>query len=201
MAKQITALCYPAMAYQSGTIARQRRLLIGYAEGKDWSWQFPADFGVKIPTQKISTVKDLIANLEGIRSIDEFEILLATNAASIAVDFESFAEVVEYLRSNKIHLALLQDEVDTTNPSFRGFLDLAPHFAQLERNLRAAKIATGIATARESGKQIGRPKLNEKKRSVILDDLTNKRGSIRKLAAKHKVGVSTVQRLKEELPK
>ncbi len=151
MAKQIKALCYPAMAYQSGTIARQRRLLIGYAEGKDWSWQFPADFGVKTPTQKISTAKDLIANLEGIRSIDEFEILLATNAASIAVDFESFAEVVEYLSSNKIHLALIQDDVDTTNPSFHGFLELAPHFAKLERNLRAAKIATSDNLANSEG--------------------------------------------------
>ncbi|MGH7088372.1 MAG: recombinase family protein [Stellaceae bacterium] len=68
-------------------------------------------------------------------------------------------------------------------------------FAEFERDMIAARVQAGIDRARAKGKQMGRPTVDTATTAAVRASLAAG-VSIRKAAALHRVGVSTVQRLK-----
>ncbi len=66
-------------------------------------------------------------------------------------------------------------------------------------SLRKALFHAGLARARAQGKRLGRPSIPVTIERKIRDALKKGGTGIRKLAAKHHVGVGTVQRIKRQL--
>jgi DNA invertase Pin-like site-specific DNA recombinase len=73
-------------------------------------------------------------------------------------------------------------------------------FAEFERAMIQECVRAGLARARAEGKQLGRPKIEEKTERAVQTALRRKnRPGVRKIAAILGVGVGTVQRISREL--
>lgn len=72
-------------------------------------------------------------------------------------------------------------------------------FAEFERAMIRERVKSGLDRARASGKTLGRPTIDAAKEAAIETDLRAGKAGVVKLAALHKVGVSTVQRIKSGL--
>jgi len=76
---------------------------------------------------------------------------------------------------------------------------MAAVFAELERGMVRERVMAGLARVRAEGKKLGRPKVNGKKEAAIRARLSAGDGML-KVAKALGVGVSTVQRVKAEMP-
>ena len=103
------------------------------------------------------------------------------------------------LHALKIDLYLYQQGVDTTTPGGKALFQMMGVFAEFERSIIQDRIHAGLARARAQGKRLGRPSIPVTIERKIRDALKKGGTGIRKLAAKHHVGVGTVQRIKREL--
>jgi DNA invertase Pin-like site-specific DNA recombinase len=73
-------------------------------------------------------------------------------------------------------------------------------FAEFERAMIQERVRAGLARAKAEGKQLGRPRIDEKTQNAIRTALQRKpRPGILKLAKELKVGTSTVQRIAAEM--
>ena len=68
-------------------------------------------------------------------------------------------------------------------------------FAEFERGIIRERVQAGVDRARAAGKRLGRPKTDSKLVGKIRASL-DAGVSIRKTAERHRVGISTVARLK-----
>ena len=89
--------------------------------------------------------------------------------------------------------------MDTTTPGGKALFQMMGVFAEFERSIIQDRIHAGLARARAQGKRLGRPSIPVTIERKIRDALKKGGTGIRKLAAKHHVGVGTVQRIKREL--
>ena len=71
-------------------------------------------------------------------------------------------------------------------------------FAEFEREMIRERTVAGLARARAQGKRLGRPPVTRGQAAAVRRSL-DAGVSIRKTAALHHVGVSTVQRIKTQV--
>ena len=106
------------------------------------------------------------------------------------------------LNAAGVDLYLEKQAVDTTTPAGRALFQMLVVFAEFERAIIQERIHAGLARAREkgtkSGKSIGRPQIGWRKAEQIRAELRKGTG-ILKTARLTGTGVSTVQRVKQEL--
>ena len=106
------------------------------------------------------------------------------------------------LNAAGVDLYLEKQAVDTTTPAGRALFQMLGVFAEFERAIIQERIHAGLARAREkgtkSGKSIGRPQISWRKAEQIRAELQKGTG-ILKTARLTGTGVSTVQRIKQEL--
>jgi DNA invertase Pin-like site-specific DNA recombinase len=108
------------------------------------------------------------------------------------------------LHSARIDLYLHQQAIDTSTDSGRAFFQMLGVFAEFERSLIQARVKAGVDRARSTGKRLGRPTIDQQKKGKAgkaVDPAAIRASldagvSIRKAAALHRVGISTVQRVK-----
>lgn len=101
------------------------------------------------------------------------------------------------LHASGVDLYLHQQGIDTTTPSGKAMFQMLGVFAEFERAMIKEWVHAGLARARAQGKRLGRPQTPPAKEQAIVSDLRAGEMGLRKIAAKHGVGVSVVQRLKE----
>jgi DNA invertase Pin-like site-specific DNA recombinase len=92
-----------------------------------------------------------------------------------------------------------KEAMDATTPHGRAMLQMAAVFAELEHGMIRERVMAGLARVRAEGKKLGRPKVGGKKEAAIRARLTAGDGML-KVAKALGVGVSTVQRVKAEMP-
>jgi DNA invertase Pin-like site-specific DNA recombinase len=133
----------------------------------------------------------------------EFDIVMAWSVDRLGRSLQDLVAFLTELHALRIDLYLHQQGVDTTTPAGKALFQMMGVFAEFERSIIRDRIHAGITRARtkgtKSGKPIGRPKIPPLVERKIRDALRKGGIGIRKLAAKHKVGVGTVQRIKQEL--
>jgi DNA invertase Pin-like site-specific DNA recombinase len=61
------------------------------------------------------------------------------------------------------------------------------------------RVKSGLERAKAEGKMLGRPPIAAEKEAAIRADLQARKAGIVRLAATHRVGVGTVQRIKAAL--
>lgn len=100
-------------------------------------------------------------------------------------------------------LFIEQQAIDTTSDMGKFIFHIFGAIAELERKTIGRRVIAGIKRARaegtKSGKPFGRPRIDEKTEKAIRRDLERGGKGIKKLAAEHRVGVGTVQRIKAEM--
>jgi DNA invertase Pin-like site-specific DNA recombinase len=117
----------------------------------------------------------------------------------------SLQDLVKFLseiHAPRLDLYLHQQGLDTTTPAGKAKFQMMGVFAEFERAMIQERVGAGLARAKAEGKQLGRPKVDEKTEEAIRKALGRKdRPGILKIARGLGVGTSTVQRIAAERAK
>ncbi len=98
---------------------------------------------------------------------------------------------LEEFRALGIQFISFQENIDTTTPLGQALFTVVGAVAQLERDLIRERVRAGIRNARESGKQLGRPRrLVDRER---VRDMRAAGASLRQIATQLGVGYGTVR--------
>ena len=90
-----------------------------------------------------------------------------------------------------------KEAMNATTPHGKAMLQMAAVFAELERGMIRERVMAGLERAKAQGVTLGRPKVARKVENAIRTRLARGEG-ILKVAKGLGVGVSTVQRIKQE---
>lgn len=124
-----------------------------------------------------------------------FDIIAVTAVDRLGRSLPDLLEILGDLHAAGIDLFVRREGLDTTSPSGRAMFGLMGIFAEFERNLIRERVLAGLARARARGRRLGRPRMPEAKRQAIRSALEAGGMSLRQIAAQHRVGLGTVQRL------
>lgn len=102
------------------------------------------------------------------------------------------------LHAKGVGLYLHQQGVDTTVPGGKALFQMMGVFAGFERAMIRERVNAGLARARAEGKQLGRPRTTPEVEKRIQRALRVGGKGIQKIAREVGVGVSVVQRIKDE---
>ena len=98
---------------------------------------------------------------------------------------------LEEFRALDVQFISYSEAVDTTTPLGQALFTIVGAVAQLERDLIRERVCAGIRNARESGKQLGRPRRVVDRESVR--DMRAAGASLRQIATHLGVGYGTVR--------
>lgn len=116
-------------------------------------------FGCKIIyTEKKSGIKarpELDALLQYIR---EGDTLVIWKLDRLGRSLKNLLDIIEDLKERNIGVISLSDNLDSTTPTGKLFLQITGAFAEYERNIIVERTRAGLAVAVEKGKKLGRRK-------------------------------------------
>jgi DNA invertase Pin-like site-specific DNA recombinase len=121
----------------------------------------------------------------------QFDVVMVWRFDRFARSTKHLLLALEEFRSLGIQFISYQENIDTSSPLGQALFTIVSAVAQLERDLIRERVSAGIRNARESGKQLGRPR-----RIVNHDEVRRLRSegaSLRQIAAKLGVGYGTVR--------
>lgn len=127
-----------------------------------------------------------------------FDVVMAWSVDRLGRSLQDLVTFLGDLHGCGVDLYLHQQGIDTTTPSGKAMFQMLGVFAEFERAMIRERVQAGLSRARQQGKRLGRPQTADRTEAAILADLKTGDIGMRKIAAKHGVGVSVVQRLKTE---
>lgn len=104
-------------------------------------------------------------------------------------------EVTDDLRSRGVEFRSLRDNIDTTTASGRFFFTVTAALAEMEADLTRERTRAGLAAAKASGKQLGRPTKITQAQADMIHRLLKEGRSQRQAAAATGISASAVGRL------
>lgn len=125
-----------------------------------------------------------------------FDIVMAWSVDRLGRSLQDLVAFLGDLQASGVDLYLHQQGLDTSTPSGRAMFQMLGVFAEFERGMIRERVNAGLARARREGKRLGRPTVPADTERAILADLRAGGIGMRRIAAKHGVGVSVVQRVK-----
>lgn len=125
----------------------------------------------------------------------KFDLIACWSVDRLGRSLQDLVGFLKEVRSLGIDLYLHQQGLDTTTPAGTAMFQMLGVFAEFERALIRERVLAGLARARSQGKKLGRPRLSSAKTRAIQADLVSGGRSLRQIAAQHRVGLGTVQRL------
>ncbi len=128
-----------------------------------------------------------------------FDVVMAWSVDRLGRSLQDLVSFLSELHALGIDLVLHQQGLDTTTPAGKAMFQMLGVFAEFERAIIQERVKAGLARARAEGTVLGRPRIPAAAEKAIRDDIRAGGIGIRKLAAQHKVGVGTVQRIKRAL--
>jgi DNA invertase Pin-like site-specific DNA recombinase len=129
----------------------------------------------------------------------KFDVVAAWSVDRLGRSLQDLIGFLSDLRGAGIDLFLYQQGIDTTTAAGKMLFQMMGVFAEFERSMIRDRVNAGLARAKAEGKQLGRRKIAPKVEKAIRADLEAGGAGIQKLAARHGVGVGTVQRIKSEM--
>src|SRR5262252_8053714 len=127
-----------------------------------------------------------------------FDVVMAWAIDRLGRSLIDLLGTIQTLEACGVDLYLDQQAIDTTNPAGRLMFQITGAFAEFERSMIRQRVRAGLKRAVESGKQLGRPKIDPAIEKRIKAQLRAKRGMLA-IARELKVGTGTVQRIKREM--
>src|SRR5262249_47689945 len=132
----------------------------------------------------------------------KFDVVMAWSVDRLGRSLQDLIGFLSELHALGIDLFLHQQGLDTTTPAGKAMFQMLGVFAEFERAMIQERVRACLARARSEGKQLGGPKIPEKTERAVQAALSRKdRPGLRKIAADLGIGVGTVQRISNELPR
>ena len=127
-----------------------------------------------------------------------FDVVMAWAIDRLGRSLIDLLGTIQALEACGVDLYLDQQSIDTTTPTGRLMFQVTGAFAEFERSMIRQRVRAGLKRAVESGKQLGRPKIEPAIEKRIQAQLRAKKGMLA-IARELKVGTGTVQRIKREM--
>ena len=127
-----------------------------------------------------------------------FDVVMAWAIDRLGRSLVDLLGTIQALEACGVDLYLDQQSIDTTTPAGRLMFQITGAFAEFERSMIRQRVRAGLKRAVESGKQLGRPKIEHAVEKRIQAQLRTKKGMLA-IAKDLKVGTGTVQRIKREM--
>ncbi len=127
-----------------------------------------------------------------------FDVVMAWAIDRLGRSLIDLLGTIQALETCGVDLYLDQQSIDTTTPTGRLMFQITGAFAEFERSMIRQRVRAGLKRAVESGKQLGRPKIEPAIEKRIKAQLRAKKGMLA-IARELKVGTGTVQRVKREM--
>ena len=122
-----------------------------------------------------------------------FDVVLVWASDRIARSVKHFLEVLDELNRLNIEFVSFREQIDTGGPLGRAIVVIIGAVAELERNLIAERVRSGMRRARLEGRHIGRRPL-ELDRAAILRDRQHGQ-SLGQLARNYNTSRATIHRV------
>lgn len=132
--------------------------------------------------------------LEGVTRRD-FDKVMAWSVDRLGRSLPDLLEFMRELKAKDVDLYLHQQSLDTSTPAGKAMFQMLGVFSEFEREIIRERVLSGLARAKTQGKKLGRPRLDEAKRSAKIRKLRGQGIGILKIARKLGIGVSVVQRV------
>ncbi len=167
---------------------------------KDQGWQVHGEFIDKVPATDLAhrtAWRDLLQDA----SRKKFDLLLVWRMDRAFRSVLDAATTLERLRTWKVGLRSYSEPwLDTTSPFGEALYYITVAYAQLERGILRERVKAGMDRARKEGRQIGRPRVTDRKGfksrfGAILERLAQGQVSRRKAAQELGIGYATLKRL------
>ena len=175
------------------TIDNQRRALDENAERAGWEV-------VEVYSDEISGTKGRERRPALDRMLKaavhrKFDMIAAWSVDRLGRSLQDLVAFLGELKSAGVDLFLHQQALDTSTPSGRALFQMLGVFAEFEAAMIRERTRAGLVRARAQGKRLGRPPVTRAISAAVLRSLADGL-SIRKAAKLHRVGISSVQRIK-----
>lgn len=191
------AALYLRVSTDGQTTENQRLALAEVAEHRDWQVaQVYEDAGISGAKGRDkrpgfdAMLKDAVRR--------RFDVLMVWSVDRLGRSTAAVATALEELHGAGADVYVDRQGVDTTTPYGKALFQMSAVFAELERSIIRERVMAGLDRARAQGKRLGRPQVGRKVEAAIRERLASGTG-ILKVAKGLGVGVSTVQRVKEEM--
>jgi putative DNA-invertase from lambdoid prophage Rac len=124
----------------------------------------------------------------------EFDAVLVYKLDRFGRSVRNCLQGIETLRSHGVRFLAVSQNIDTddSNPTARLLLHILASVAEFERELIRERVASGIANAKRSGKQLGRPKRIFDRSKAL--ELRRQGASFPRIARELGIGVGTAVR-------
>jgi DNA invertase Pin-like site-specific DNA recombinase len=130
----------------------------------------------------------------------EFDMVMAWSVDRLGRSLQDLVNFLSEIHALHVDLYLHQQGLDTTTPGGKAMFGMMGVFAEFERAMIQERVRAGLARAKAEGKQLGRPKIDEKTEHAIQAALKRKgRPGVRQIAANFGVSPGTVQKISAEL--
>lgn len=131
--------------------------------------------------------------------VREGDQLVVTKLDRLARSLLDLAKIADLLKSKKVELRVLDQNIDTSRADGRLLFGMLGAFSEFELALRAERQADGIAKAKAKGVQFGRrPALTKDQCERIRTLRQHESFSAQQLAERFNVGVATVYRVLQQ---
>ena len=144
-------------------LQKQEHLLLKYAQQHDLNID---DFiNIEISSRK-GTKERRIDEL--LNRLNEGDILLVAELSRLGRNMFEVINIINQLSEQGVEVAFVrQPELSTAGPHRKLLLAIYSYFAEAEREFISMRTKQGLATARASGKKLGRPKGSRDKERVL----------------------------------
>ena len=196
MAKRVAFYLRVSTGDGQQTIENQRRALDEIAERAGWQV-------IEVYTDEISGTKGRERRPAFDRMLKaavhrKFDMIAAWSVDRLGRSLQDLVAFLGELKAAGVDLFLHQQALDTSTPSGRALFQMLGVFAEFEAAMIRERTRAGLARARAQGKRLGRPPVTRGVTAAVRRSL-DAGVSVRKTAALHHVGISTVQWIKTQI--
>jgi DNA invertase Pin-like site-specific DNA recombinase len=125
----------------------------------------------------------------------DVDLVAAWSVDRLGRSLQDLLTVLGEIHAKGCDLYLHQQGIDTRTPSGKALFQMMGVFAEFERAMMVERVKSGLARAREQGKQLGRPRNDHPGRIAEVKRLRQQGLGINKIARQMGVGSSYVQRI------
>jgi DNA invertase Pin-like site-specific DNA recombinase len=175
------------------TIENQRRALDEIAERA--GWEVAEVYSDEISGTKGRERRPAFDRMLRAAVHRKFDMIAAWSVDRLGRSLQDLVAFLGELKAAGVDLFLHQQALDTSTPSGRALFQMLGVFAEFEAAMIRERTRAGLARARAQGKRLGRPPITRMVSAAVLRSLAAG-VSVRKTAQLHRVGISTVQRIK-----
>tara|TARA_R110001583_G_scaffold195464_2_gene373954 strand:+ start:1025 stop:1627 length:603 start_codon:yes stop_codon:yes gene_type:complete len=123
-----------------------------------------------------------------------FDVIMAWSVDRLGRSLQDLVTFLGELHSSGIDLFLHQQGIDTTTPAGKAMFQMLGVFAEFERSMIRERVIAGLDRARTNGKKLGRPEIDNRKRSEVLK-ARNTGFSVRKISQQVGLSVGAVHKI------